>query len=322
MDRRTFVAATVCGLVLPARAQTARKTPVVGILHTGPADRSMSMGVFVDGLRDLGHVDGRNIVLAIRSASGKPEALPALAAELVRLDAKVIVAVGPVAVRAARSATSAIPIVAMDLESDPVEAGFVSSLSRPGANITGLFLNIPEMAAKWLDLLKEAAPSVRRVLILWDSTTGTSQLVAIKAAAGRFAIEPVIVEIRSTEDLEAAFTKATNAGANGMVMLSSPIISLKSRELAAFTVKHRLAGISPFRVYADAGGLLAYGPNLRDFYRRVPSYVDKILKGARPFDLPVEQPTTFDLVINVKTAKALGLTISSALQARANDLIQ
>lgn len=187
MDRRTFVAATLCGLVSSARAQAVRKNPVVGILHTGPADRSMSMSVFIDGLRDIGYVDGRNIVLAIRSASGKPEALPGLAAELVRLDAKVIVAVGPVAVRVARDASSTIPIVAMDLESDPVETGLVKSLARPGANVTGLFLNIPEMAAKWLDLLKEMDPRIRRIVVLWDSTTGVSQLVAIKAAAAKFA---------------------------------------------------------------------------------------------------------------------------------------
>lgn len=280
------------------------------------------MGIYMERMRELGYVDGKNIVFEIRSAEGKPQTLPAYAGELVRLDARVIVAVGPVAVRAARDATRAIPIVALDLESDPVEAGFVSSLARPGGNVTGLFLNFPELAAKWLDLLREAAPAVRRVGVLWDSTTGTSQLAAVKRSAARFAIEPVVVELRSTEELDAAFKNATSAGVTGVVMLSSPIISVKSNEIAAFTIKNRLAGISPFRQFADAGGLLAYGPNLRDFYRRVPSYVDKILKGASPSDLPVEQPTTFDLVVNARTAKALGLVLPNALVARANEVIQ
>ncbi|MET0917500.1 MAG: ABC transporter substrate-binding protein [Burkholderiales bacterium] len=324
MNRRRFIATFAWGIALTPRVhgQPAQKSPVVGILHTAPAARSTSMGIYIEGMRELGYVDGRNIVLAIRSAEGRPRALPAFAAELVRLDARVIVAVGPVAVRAARDATSAIPIVGVDLESDPVEPGFVRTLARPGGNVTGLFLDFPELAAKWLDLLREAAPAVRRVGILWDSTTGTAQLAAVRAAAARFAIEPMVVEFRSTDELDAAFKSTTSAGVTGAVMLSSPIIAVKSSEIAAFTVKHRLAGISPFRQFADAGGLLAYGPNLRDFYRRVPRYVDKILKGASPSDLPVEQPTTFDLVTNAKTAQALGLALPNALVARANAVIR
>jgi putative ABC transport system substrate-binding protein len=322
MDRRRFIAGGLVLVPLGSYAQQIAKTPKVGVLYTAAAPRAASIDTLIQGLRDLGYIDKQNIALEFRSASGKPEAFPALAAELVRLDAKVMIAIGPAAIRAARASSNEIPIVAMDLESDPVRSGLVRSLARPGGNVTGLFLDFPELAAKWLELLKTAAPGIRRVGVLWDSTTGPSQLDAVKAAAPRYALDLQILEVRSADDFEAALKSALSGGSKAIVMLSSPIISLKSQFLADFTVTNRLSAISAFREFADVGGLMSYGPDLWDFYRRTASYVDKILRGAKPGDLPIEQPTKFELVINLKTAKALGLTIPQSLLVRANEVIQ
>jgi putative ABC transport system substrate-binding protein len=178
------------------------------------------------------------------------------------------------------------------------------------------------MGAKWLALLHEAVPGMRRVAVVWDSTTGTSQLDAVKTAASSSSIEVVVLQIKGIDSFATMYPDALRTGAQGVLLLSSPIISLKARELGAFTAKNRLPGIAPFREFAEGGGLISYGPDLRDFYRRVPPYVDKILKGASPADLPIQQPTIFELVINAKTAKALGLKIPNALFVRANELIQ
>ena len=322
MDRRTFVGALTGGLIAAPSivgAQQARKVPIVGFLWTGGGD---SLSQFRETMRELGYVEDRNILLELRSASGKPEALPGLAAELVRLNVDVLYATGPSAVRAAREATSVIPIVALDLETDPVQSGLVRSLARPGGNITGLFLDVPSLAGKWLELLKAAAPERRRVGLLWDSTTGSTQLNAAKAAAQRLNLDLRVVEVRRADDLDEALERAVNAGSNAIVMLSSPIVSASSKRLAEFMARNRLPAISPFRAFADGGGLMSYGPNLLEFRRFAATYVDRILKGAKPSDLPIQQPTNFEFVINVKAAKALGLTIPQSLLVRANEVIR
>jgi len=324
MDRRTFIGTVAGGLLAVPRvadAQQAGKRPVVGVLTTD-ARRSLTIPILVQGLGDLGYVDGKNIVIEIRSAGGKPEAFRGLAAELVQLKVDVIFAAGPAAIRAASDATTAIPIVALDLETDPVQAGWVRSLARPGTNITGLFLDLPDLAGKWLELLREAVPGIRRLGLLWDSTTGSAQLIAAKAAAQRFALDPMVMEVRSPDDFDAALRAGVTAGSRAIVMLSSPNIYQASKQIADFVVKNRVPAISPFRSFADAGGLMAYGPKFDDFSRRAARYVDKILKGAKPGDLPIEQPTTFELVINMKAAKALGLTIPQSLLLRADEVIQ
>jgi putative ABC transport system substrate-binding protein len=324
VKRRDFVALLSGAALtwpLATHAQQARKLPVVGVLVTDLAG-NISLPILIQGLRDLGYVDGKNIVIAVRSAGGKPDAFPALAAELVQLKVDVLYATGPTAIRAARGATTVAPIVALDLESDPVAAGWANSLSRPGGNLTGLFLDLAGLAGKWLQLLREAAPGIRRVGLLWDSTTGPAQLNAVKAAAQGFAIDVQVIEVRSADGLDAALSAGVSAGLKAIVQLSSPLMSNRAKQIADFVVKNRLPAISPFRRFAEAGGLMSYGPDFDDFRRRSASYVDKILKGAKPGDLPIEQPTKFELVINLRTAKALGLTIPQALLVRADEVIQ
>jgi putative ABC transport system substrate-binding protein len=313
-----MLALSVVGAPLQAHAQ---KMPVVGVLFTD-ARNNLSLPIFVAGLRDLGYVDGKNIVLEIRSAGGKPDGLPALATELVQRKADVLYATGPAAIRAARAATTTAPIVALDLESDPVQAGWARSIARPGGNITGLFLDLSDLAGKWLQLLREAAPAIRRVGVAWDSTTSPAQLKAAKAAAERFGIDLQVIEVRRGDELDDALVVGVGAGSRAIVLLSSPLVSTGSTQLADFVVKNRLPAISPFRRFADAGGLMAYGPDFDEFRRHAASYVDRILKGAKPGDLPIERPAKYELVINSKTAKSLGLRLPQSLLLRADEVIR
>ena len=322
MNRRTFVhalAATLCGIATPGTAQRSGKIPVVGFLTLAGAD---SFAQFRDAMRSLGYIEGQNISFERRSSEGRSEPLPNLAAELVRLDVDVLYATGPAAVRAARDATSKIPVVAFDLETDPVGAGLVRSLNRPGGNVTGLFLDLPDLAGKWLQLLHQSVPDRKVVYVLWDSTTGSAQLTAARSAAQRLAIDLDILEIRNSSDLDRTLSRTTEGRAHGLVVLSSPLFSGNSQRIAEFTLRHRLPGISAFRAFADNGGLLSYGPDLVAFRRFAAAYVDKILNGAKPADLPIQQPNTFELVVNLSTAKVLGLTIPQELQLRADEVIK
>ena len=326
MDRRTFIGGVGFGFLAVARsnAQKARTIPVVGVLITTALTTGMNaqtIAILRHELRERGHIEGQNLGLEIRSANGNPEALAGLAAGLVQLNAAILCAFGPAAVRAAVAATRTTPIVALDLESDPVQAGWAQSLARPGGNVTGLFLNLLTVTAKWLELLREALPMIRRVAVMWDSTTGSAQLNAMKATAQRIGIDVHVVEIRSTDDVNSALDAVMSGGSKAMVMLSSPIVRNSSRQIAEFTVKNRLPAISPFRPFADLGGLMSYGPDLEDFFRRCAIYVDKILSGARPAELPIEQPTKFELVVNAKSAKALGISLPQTLLVRADEVI-
>ena len=326
MDRRTFIGGVAGGLLawpLAAAAQQPAKLAVVGVLYssTGP-------GPILDNarqaLRDLGYVDGKNIAFEVRIAGEKPETLPGLAADLVRRKVDVLLTIGPAALRAARDATRAIPIVAVDLESDPVQAGFARSLAEPGGNITGLFLDQPSLAAKWLELIREAVPETRRIAVLVDTTTGPWQLASIKRAAEKLRIELQVLEVRNLGELDQALGAAVKGGSLALVTLSSPLFDSRvvGKQIAEFTLEHRLPAISFFRRFAVEGGLMAYGPNQSEYTKRSHIYIDKILKGANPADLPIEQPTKFYYVINLKTAKALGLTIPQSLLLRADEVIQ
>ena len=321
MDRRIFMACAAVGLLSNAARLTAqeKKSPVVGFLALLGVNTQRQMR---DTLRELGYIEGRNIVIRERLANGAPERLAALAVELVRTDVDVIVATGPQAVRAAKQATNRIPIVALDLETDPVQSGLAQSLARPGNNMTGCFLDLPELAGKWLELLETAAPTSRPVGVLWDSTSGDWQLTAVRGASRRYGLELFTIAVHRAEDLEAALRKAIDDGLKSVVILSSPITSVGSERLAEFMRISRIPAISPFRAFADRGGLMSYGPDLPGFARLATTYVDKILKGAKPADLPIQQPTKFELVINLKIAKSLGLTIPQSLLLRADDVIQ
>ena len=275
------------------------------------------------GLRDLGYMEGRNIFIETRWAEGKYERLPELARELVRLKVDVIVAVPSPAIRAAQQATSTIPIV-FATTGDPVGSGFAASLARPGGNITGLSNSNLDVSAKLLDLLKAIAPKLTRVAMLGNpgSSTQPAHLKSTQAAARTVGIQILAVEARSPEEIERGFARMTREGAGAVIIAADSLFLAQSRRIAELALNHRLPSISQHPFYAEAGGLMSYGQNTLEGYRRAASYVDKILKGAKPGDLPIEQPTRFQLLINRKTAKALGLTIPPELLLSADEVIE
>jgi ABC-type uncharacterized transport system substrate-binding protein len=310
-------------LAQEAKPQSSKKIPVVGLLHPGLPDPTFpSVAALRKGLRALGYIEGQSISLELRWAEGKVEALPRLAADLVRLNVDVLYAAGPQAMRAAMGASRTVPIVGDNLEDDPVESGFAASLGRPGGNVTGLFLNLPDLTGKWLQLIKEVVPATRQVAVLWDATTSPLQLRAVQRAAQSAMVELRVIEVRRPTEYTDVLKATMKDRPHALVQLSSPLIRQASPLVAEFTLKNRLPAISMFRLFAEAGGLMAYGPDLPAFFGRSASYVDKVLKGAKPADLPIEQPTKFELVINLKTAKTLGLTIPQTLLLRADHVIE
>ncbi len=274
------------------------------------------------GLRDLGYLEGQNLVIDWRYQLGGGDRLPTLAAELVRLKPDVIVADVTVAIRAAIQATSTIPIV-MAISADAVGSGLVTNLGRPGGNVTGVTIMLAEMSAKRLQLLKEAVPNVSRVAVLWNPANPLHRalLKEIEAAAPSLRLQPIVVAVRSRDDFGNAFAEIASVRADAL-FVSETMTPGARRQLVDFAAKNRLPTMFMNRDYVVAGGLMSYAPNFSEGFRRAAKYVDKILKGARPGDLPVEQPTKFESVINMKTAKALGLTLSPSILARADEVIQ
>src|SRR5262245_59650704 len=326
---RTLLVALVSSFLLVSfdtDAQQAQTIPTVGFL-SGGSPGSPFLEAFEAGLRDLGWVKGQNVAIEYRYAEGKPERLPDLATELVRMNPALIVVPGPPA-RVVRDATSTIPVVFL-LGADPVAFGLVESLERPGRNLTGTMEHNPELTAKRLQLLKEAVPSVTRVGLLWQPGTLTEAkfqevLKDAHAAASTLGVQLHTFEARDPGQIEKVFADMASAQMNGLMFIHSPMFAARraARIDIDLVAKHKFPAIYEWGVYAEAGGLIAYGANLLDEYRRAAPYVDKILKGAKPADLPVEQPTKFELVINLKTAKALGLTIPQALLGRAAQVIE
>ena len=315
------------GLFSPsaADAQQAAKIARLGILSLN-VSASPLLETFLQGLRDLGYVEGRNVVIEYRDAEGKPERLSALAAELVALKVDVIFAGGTPHALAAKQATRTVPIVFTGV-SDPVTDGLVTSLARPGGNVTGLSLLAPELVGKRLELLKQAVPGVTRVAILRQpggvgERTETDILKAAEVAARALGVRLQFVEVRGPTDFDRAFSDMTRARAGALTGLGGSMFFNERRRLVNLAAKNRLPAVYPLRDYVDAGGLMSYGPNIADSFRRAATYVDKILKGAKLADLPVEQPTKFELVINLKTAKALGLTIPPSLLLRIDQVIE
>jgi putative ABC transport system substrate-binding protein len=324
MDRRTFLAGTgavLLGAPLTAEAQEVGKVARIGML-AGASPPDPFVESFKQGLRELGYVEGRNISIEYRWAEGRNERLPGLAADLVRLKVDVIVASSQAAV-AAKQATTAIPIV-MPIITDPVRLGLVASLARPGGNATGFATQNDELPGKWMELVKEALPRVSRVAGLFHPTyDGGVQLKASEAAARSLGVRLQALKVERLDDLVTAFAEVQKNRAEALIVSSSPLFYVHRTRLVEFAAKHRLPTIyhqSEFVV--GSGGLMSYGPDFHDLFRRSATYVDKILKGAKPADLPVEQPTKFELVINLKTAKALGLTIPQSVLGRADQVIQ
>ncbi len=328
MNRRTFLCGLTLGTLsvpLATEAQQTRKTFRIGYLISGPSlPQDPLPRVFVPAMRDLGYAEGDNLVIEIRRADNKPERLPALAAELVRLNVDVIVTRGDGEVRAAKQATNTIPIV-MAPSGDPVRAGYVASLARPGGNVTGLSWVSPDLSAKLLEVLKDTVPNLSRIAVLWNAANPMKVLDfnETQRAAQTLGLTVYSIEMKAPSDLEAAFAAITRTRPDALLMLVDEVLALGMYpRIADFAVKQRLPSIIGEPRYAAAGGLMAYGPSVVDMLRRAASYVDKILKGTKPADLPVEQPAKFELVINMKTAKALGLTIPQSLLVRADEIIE
>ena len=329
MDRRDTVLALLALGAAPraAEAQQAAKVARIGYLSPNLASSPHLRDAFLQGLRDLGYVEGRNFVIDYRDAEGNLERPPALAAELVALKVDVIFVGGGTRVTlAAMEATKTIPIVFTGI-GDPVESGLVTSLARPGGNVTGLSSLGPELVGKRLGLLKQAVPAVDRVAVLWlpgalGERTDKDMLTGADVAARALGLRLQFVEARGPDEFARAFSDMSSARAGALTVLPSNRFLREHRRLVALAAENRLPAVYTSREFVDAGGLMSYGANSPDLHRRAATYVDRILKGAKPGDLPVEQPTKFELVINLKTAKALGLTIPQSVLASADEVIQ
>ena len=325
MNEKSFALALgplLFALCMPAKAQPQEKVPRVGFLSTASlSSLSPRLDAFRQGLRDLGYIEGKNIAIEYRSAEGNTDRLPGLAVELVGLKVDCIVTAGSSPTRAARKATGTIPIV-MTNPGNPVQPGLVASLARPGGNITGLSSMSIDLAGKRLELLKEAIPKLLRAAIFSDPRGETAAVKEIESAARSLNVQLIFLEVRTLVELENAFRSMAKSRADAFINGGGGFFNthrLRTIELAA---KHRLPGMYTEQEYVLAGGLMTYATSIPDLYRRSATYVDKILKGAKPADLPVEQPTKFELIINLKTAKQIGLTIPPNVLVRADKVIR
>jgi putative ABC transport system substrate-binding protein len=326
MDRRAFIG-TLAGGVLVApfavEAQTPGRVIKVGILSTVNPRTTAFTEVMIQRLRELGYVEGQNLVIEFKNAEGDVARLPGLAAELVRSNVDLIVASGPeVTLQAARKATTTLPIVIAAVDFDPIARGYIASLAKPGGNVTGVFLRQIELTSKRMQLLKDALPSVTRIAVFWDAISADQWREAERTAPD-VGLTLQGLELRNPPyHLADAFRTAARGRAEAVLVLMSPIFFPQRAQVAELGLKSQIPTICGLSQYAHAGTLMSYGVNLDDMFRQVALYIDKILKGAKPAELPVEQPTKFELVINLKTAKALGLTIPPSLLQRADDVIE
>jgi ABC-type uncharacterized transport system substrate-binding protein len=325
VNRRTFMAGSFFLALAPRLAFAQAKVPRIGYLLTVPLAEKPSLErvAFLEGLRDLGYVDGQSIAVQYRAAAGNLELLPDLARELVDLHVAVIVVTGFQAVQAAKQATRTVPIV-MVAAVDPVATGLVASLARPGGNITGLTLNHPETGGKRLELLREVSPRMSRIAVLSnrDNPATAAEWKEIQAAARALRVTLQLFDVKQAQDLLNAFSEMTRQRPDAVLIVMDTVIAPFRQLIADFAAKNRVPSIMALRDYTEWGGLMSYGPSLPELYRRAASYVDRLLKGAKPSDLPIERPTNFELVINLKTAKALGLTIPPSLLLRADQVVE
>ena len=326
MDRRRFLLTSLAGALgvpFTAEAQRASKVARIGWLGLDPERHTHLRMAFLEGLRDLGYVEGRDFAIESRYIGASLERAPAAAAELAALKLDVIVAGATPIALAAKHATTTIPIV-FTSASDPVTSGLVSSLARPGGNVTGLSFLSVELVGKHLELLTQALPGVSRVAVLWQpgDRPGKDMLRGADVAARRLGLRLHFVAVPRPDDFDRAFSEVGGARVGALAFVTSAMFFIEQRRLVDLAAKHRLPTVWPFREAVNTGGLMSYAPHLPDLFRRAATYVDKILKGARPGDLPVEQATKFDLVINLKTAKAFGLTIPPSLLLRADQVIE
>jgi putative tryptophan/tyrosine transport system substrate-binding protein len=328
VKRREFISlvgGAAAAWPLAARAQQ-RRYRIGHLAIAAPADTPppppANWNAFVQGLREAGYLEGQNIEFEHRSAHDQPELFPKLASELAELKVDVIFARGTWALAAAKNATRMIPITGIDLEMDPVEAGLVASIARPGGNITGMFLDLSELSGKHLQLLKEIIPRTSRVAVLGDPDINAPQLRELARVARLLPLETHAVELKSATNLDRAFDAAKNWRADALIVLSNPLNLAYRTRIGELAVKAGLPTIYLYRAHADAGGLISYGPDLPDMFRRCGGYVARILGGTRPADLPIERPARFEMVVNLKAAKALGITIPETILVRADEVIE
>jgi len=329
MNRRVFLGAVATGFALTPRraaAQPQGKVARIGLLSFASRQTLQDTGryeAFVQGMRDLGYAEGQGLVIESRFADGNTERIPPLVAELVRLNVTVIVGAGTPVIRALQHTTATIPVVAA-ITNDPVGEGFAATMARPGGNITGLTATAADLGSKLLDLLKAVVPKLSRIAVLAqpENVAHPAQLMRTLSVAQKVGIHVVLAEVRTAAEIEREFAMLTKERVSAAIVLADPFFLQESRALAAQALRHRLPSISAMQEYAGAGGLMGYGADLVDNYRRAAAYVDKILKGAKPGDLPFEQPTRYYLVINLKTAGALGLAMPPPLLRQADQVIQ
>jgi putative ABC transport system substrate-binding protein len=296
----------------------------VGVLRPAPDDpvfRQM-FEPFKQTLRERGFEEGTNLIIELRVRPGSAAEMLALARELVHLKMDTILAVSPAGVNAAAQATQSIPIVAIDLESDPKTAGFAVSLNRPMRNVTGLFLDLPELSGKWIELLKEVVPNLGKVAVVADRATGRFFREELEATARSLRVKLLALEVSRPEDLQGAFQSAARQGAAGLLVLPSPMVNSARKQIADLATKYRMPAIMPFAGFAEDGGLIAYGPDILAIYGQAGSVVARVLRGAQPREIPIERPTRFELILNMQTAKAFGLKISNSFLLRANRVIE
>jgi putative tryptophan/tyrosine transport system substrate-binding protein len=328
MRRREFIVALggAAGWPLAARAQQPARYRIGHLAIAAPTDTPppppSNWAAFLQGLRDAGYVEGQKIAFEHRYAHGRSERFPELAIELANLKVDVIFARGTLALTAAKNATRTIPIVGIDLESDPVETGLVAGIARPGRNITGLFLDLSVLSGKQLQILNEILPSLSRVAVLGDPDVNASQLRALNEAARSLGVRTQVAELKRSTDLEGAFEAAKAWRAEALIVLSNPLTLALRAPIGNLAADRRLPTMYLYRAHVDAGGLISYGPDLPDMFRRCGVYVGRILGGVKPADLPIERPARFEEVINLKTAKALGITIPQSVMLRADEVIE
>jgi ABC-type uncharacterized transport system substrate-binding protein len=327
VDRRHFLLTSLAGALavpLAAEAQRAATVARVAILRPAPPspESKRTLEAFKQGLREHDYVEGQNLAVDFRYPINHADRLSDIAADLVQRKPDVMLAVASSGVDAVRRVTTTIPIVALDLETDPLASGIVTSLARPGGNVTGIFLDFPELGGKWLERLKAVTPRLSRVAVIWDPATGRVPLNGAEAAAPAMRLQLQVLEARGPSDFEDVVKAAARARAGAILVMSSPLFNSYRRLFVDLAAKHRLPAIMPFALFVDDGGLIAYGPDIIDLYRQCGAMVGKILRGARPQVLAVERPNRFVLAVNKRTAKALGLTIPPSLLARADQVIE
>jgi putative ABC transport system substrate-binding protein len=322
-DILTLLGSAAAAVPFAARAQQAIGVPKVGWLYPGSAALAEKrIAAFRDGMRDAGIAGPDQVLLLIRAADGDPAKIAPLTAELIANKVDVLFPVGAPAIQAAYSAKTNIPVVGFDLESDPIESGWIESYAHPGGNFTGLFLDFPDFGMKWLELLKEISPGLANIVALWDPATSKIQAKAIATAADKLRVKVDVVEIKTPGEFNAVFAAIGAHHPDGLVFLNSPLFGTNAKQLADLTLKYQVPSVCSFSENSHAGGLLSYGPELDAIYREQGVMIGKVLRGAKPADLPAERPDRFQLVVNAKTAKALKLTIPTSVLLRADEVIE